>query len=119
MFRLSDFADFAREIERQEYMASRKEEKSLRGSTSENSSAELYIGHSKRAADAVADYILADSQRLSSELYESRCASLQRFVAMTVMFHELGSRVQAFFPAVSAGLLGYRMDRTVSVFSES
>ncbi len=30
------------------------------------------------------------SQHFSQELYESRIASLQRFVAMTVMFHQVG-----------------------------
>ena len=49
------------------------------------------------------------------ELYESRCASLQRFVAMCVIFHEMGSRVQAFFPSISLGFLGYRTDRTHSM----
>ena len=34
---------------------------------------------------------------------------------MTVMFHEMGSRVQRFFPRLSFGYLGYRMDRTHSI----
>jgi hypothetical protein len=55
------------------------------------------------------------SQDFSMELYESRIASMQRFVAMTVMFHQMGSRVQGFFPRMSFGLLGYRMDRTHSI----
>jgi hypothetical protein len=49
------------------------------------------------------------------ELYEGRIASMQRFVAMTVMFHEMGRRVERFFPRVSFGYLGYRMDRTHSI----
>jgi len=49
------------------------------------------------------------------ELYEGRIASMQRFVAMTVMFHEMGMRVQNFFPRISFGYLGYRMDRTHSI----
>ena len=54
--------------------------------------------------------------RLSSfSLYESRIASLQRFVSMTVMFHQMGSRVEKFFEHISFGLLGYRMDRTHSI----
>ena len=48
-------------------------------------------------------------------LYESRIASLQRFVAMSVMFHELGKRVQDFWPAWTFGYLGYRIDRTHSI----
>jgi len=55
------------------------------------------------------------SQYFSQELYETRIASLQRFVSMTVMFHRMGKRVQEFFPKISFGLLGYRMDRTHSI----
>jgi hypothetical protein len=61
------------------------------------------------------DIMLARSQHFVQELYETRIASLQRFVAMTVMFHQMGSRVQAFFPRISFGFLGYRMDRTHSI----
>merc|ERR1712226_1110993 len=61
------------------------------------------------------DFMLARKQHLAQELYESRIASLQRFVAMTVMFHQMGSRVQNFFARISFGLLGYRMDRTHSI----
>ena len=49
------------------------------------------------------------------ELYESRIASMQRFVSMCVIFHQMGSRVQTFFPKMSFGLLGYNMDRTHSI----
>ena len=55
------------------------------------------------------------SQDFAQELYESRIASMQRFVAMTVMFHEMGRRVEAFFRKMSFGLLGYRYDRTHSI----
>lgn len=55
------------------------------------------------------------SQNFAQELYESRIASLQRFVAMTVMFHQMGWRVEHFFRKFSFGLLGYRMDRTHSI----
>ena len=55
------------------------------------------------------------SQNFSQELYESRIASMQRFVAMTVLFHQMGSRVQHFFVNISLGLLGYRMDRSHSI----
>jgi hypothetical protein len=48
------------------------------------------------------------------ELYESRIASMQRFVAMTVMFHEMRRRVHRFFPRVSFDYLGDRIDRTHS-----
>ena len=39
-------------------------------------------------------------------MYETRFASLQRFVSMCVMFHEMGKRVADFWPAVSLGALG-------------
>ncbi len=55
------------------------------------------------------------SQDLTQELYESRIASMQRFLAMTVMFHQMGSRTQEFFQKASFGLLGYRVDRTHSI----
>ena len=60
-------------------------------------------------------FIMSQSQHLAMELYESRIASMQRFVAMTVMFHQMGMRVQSFFETISFGLLGYRMDRTHSI----
>ncbi|CAJ1922340.1 unnamed protein product [Cylindrotheca closterium] len=61
------------------------------------------------------DFVLARSQHLCQELYESRVASLQRFVSMTVMFHHMGRRVENFFSNISFGLLGYRIDRTHSI----
>jgi hypothetical protein len=54
-------------------------------------------------------------QNFAMQLYESRIGSLQRFVSMTVMFHQMGWRVQIFFAKWSFGLLGYRMDRTHSI----
>lgn len=61
------------------------------------------------------DLSLSESQRFGMELYEGRIASMQRFVAMTIMFHEMGMRVQRFFPRLSFGYLGYNMDRTHSI----
>lgn len=55
------------------------------------------------------------SQKFVQELYESRIASLQRFVSMTVMFHQIGDRVEKFFSKNTFGLLGYRKDRTHSI----
>ncbi|CAB9524779.1 expressed unknown protein [Seminavis robusta] len=63
----------------------------------------------------VSKIALAKSESLSMELYEARIASLQRFVSMCVMFHQLGHRVQSFFSTISFGLWGYRMDRTHSI----
>ncbi|KAI2495035.1 hypothetical protein MHU86_19467 [Fragilaria crotonensis] len=80
-------------------------------------STESYFGAALRetAPEGTPLFSLCESQNLSMELYESRIASMQRFVAMTVMFHEMGRRVQQFFPRVSFGYLGYRMDRTHSI----
>lgn len=61
------------------------------------------------------DFRAARIQHFAQELYESRIASLQRFVAMTVMFHQMGKRVEGFFARISFGLLAYRMDRTHSI----
>lgn len=80
-------------------------------------SLESYFGARLResAPEGTSLFSLCESQNLSMALYESRIASMQRFVAMTVMFHEMGRRVQRFFPRVSCGYLGYRMDRTHSI----
>jgi hypothetical protein len=61
------------------------------------------------------DFMVARSQEFAMQLYESRIASLQRFVSMIVMFHQMGKRVQTFFQRYSFGMLGYRMDRTHSI----
>jgi len=55
------------------------------------------------------------SQDFAQELYECRIASMQRFVAMAVMFHEMGRTVEGFFRKISCGLLSYRYDRTHSI----
>lgn len=61
------------------------------------------------------DFTIVASQNVSMHLYETRVASLQRFVSMCVMFHEMSKRVQDFWPAVSFGYLGYDMSRTHSI----
>jgi hypothetical protein len=48
-------------------------------------------------------------------IHQGRIASLQRACAMFVMFHELGKRVQDFWPAWTGGYLGYDMSRTHSI----
>jgi len=80
-------------------------------------SEERYFGEElrKTAPKGTGAFLMSQSQHLVMELYESRIASMQRFVAMTVMFHQMGSRVQQFFPNISCGYLGYRMDRTHSI----
>ena len=61
------------------------------------------------------DFALGRSQEQAMQLYESRIGSLQRYVSMVVMFHQMGRRVERFFERISFGLLGYRMDRTHSI----
>ena len=82
-------------------------------------SRERYFGEALRKLnsrkdkeESSVDFILARSQHLAQELYETRIASLQRFVSMSVMFHQMGVRVQNFFSRL---FLGYRMDRTHSI----
>jgi hypothetical protein len=88
-----------------------------RGLIQVQASKEQYFGEELRmhSTPGVDSFAMSRSQHFSMELYESRIASLQRFVAMTVMFHQIGYRVQSFFPKVSFGMLGYRMDRTHSI----
>lgn len=91
-----------------------------RGIIQIQASQERYFGELSRKYNAGkskkdVDFTLARSQHFSQMLYESRIASLQRFVAMTVMFHQMGMRVQSFFEKYSLGVLGYRMDRTHSI----
>jgi hypothetical protein len=80
-------------------------------------SKEEYFGAAIRAdaPKSLKPFSLVDSQNVSMQLYESRIASTQRFVAMAVMFHELGDRVQKFWPSWTFGYLGYRIDRTHSI----
>jgi len=87
-----------------------------RGLVQVNPSKERFFGEElqSQAPRGVGAFLLSESQHLAMELYESRVASMQRYVAMCVMFHQMGMRVQSFFPKISFGLWGYRMDRTHS-----
>lgn len=81
---------------------------------------EKYFGERMRKYNSAKDekelnFLIARKQHFCQELYEARIASLQRFVAMIVMFHQMGKRVQEFFQYISFGYLGYRMDRTHSI----
>jgi len=80
-------------------------------------SSELYFGQLLRdeAEKSVGLLGIEQSQHFSMELYEGRVASMQRFVSMCVMFHELGKRVENFFSKLTFGILGYRYDRTHSI----
>jgi hypothetical protein len=61
------------------------------------------------------DFVLAKQQHLVQELYETRVASMQRFVALCVLFHHMGKQVERFFATISFGWWAYRMDRTHSI----
>eukprot|EP00966_Prymnesium_polylepis_P157292 3635277-Prymnesium_polylepis.1 len=58
---------------------------------------------------------LMERQQLIQSLYETRIASLHRFISFLVMFHAMGKRVRDFWPNVSCGLLGYDMSRSHSI----
>ena len=62
-----------------------------RGLVQVQASKESYFGEElrKHAATGVEAFAMSASQHFSMELYESRIASMQRFVAMTVMFHQV------------------------------
>jgi hypothetical protein len=97
--------------------------KNERGLIQIEASEEKYFGETMRKINTGAatannkdmDFLLAKTQRVSQELYETRIASLQRFVAMTVMFHRMGSRVEQFFRTLSFGVWGYPIDHTHSI----
>jgi hypothetical protein len=83
-------------------------------------SKEKYFGETLRKYNTTksrtdVDFNIAHSQENAMQLYETRIASMQRFVAMTVMFHQMGMRVESFFRKISFGWLGYRIDRTHSI----
>lgn len=58
---------------------------------------------------------LMDRQHLIQTLYETRCASLHRFISFLVMFHALGKTVMDFWPRVTCGIFHYDMSRTHSI----
>jgi hypothetical protein len=62
-----------------------------RGLLEVEQSMESFFGEElrKNAPEGVGAFLMSQSQTLSMELYESRIASMQRFVAMTVMFHQV------------------------------
>lgn len=92
-----------------------------RGLIQIEASRERYFGETLRKYNAGKDkvkdmdFVLAQSQHLVQELYETRVASMQRFVAMCVLFHHISKRVERFFAKISFGWLAYRMDRTHSI----
>ena len=69
-----------------------------RGLVQVEQSKESFFGEElrKNAPKGVGAFLMSESQKLSMELYESRIASMQRFVAMTVMFHQVSLLVLCF-----------------------
>lgn len=112
-FEASMTLDGASVIRKLQHAANRDE----RGILQVQPSAEEYFGADMYAAakPGISAFAQAHSQHFSMELYESRIASLQRYVAMCVMFHQMGKRVQDFFPKYSCGVFGYKMHRTHSI----
>lgn len=92
-----------------------------RGLIQIEASKERYFGETLRKHNAGKnkvkdmDFVLAQSQHLVHELYETRIASMQRFVAMCVFFHHISKRVERFFANISFGWWAYRIDRTHSI----
>ena len=62
-----------------------------RGLVQVQASKERYFGEEmrKHGHHGVGAFAMSASQHFSMELYESRVASMQRFVAMTIMFHQV------------------------------
>ena len=92
----------------------------IRGNIQIEPSREKYFGETLRKYNSgksgrSLDFSVARRQHHAMELYESRIGSVQRFVSMAVMFHQMGRRVETFFERISFGLLRYRMDRTHSI----
>ena len=84
-----------------------------RGLIQIEASHERYFGQSLRKCNATMttkdlDLLLARSQHLTQELCETRIASLQRFVSMTVMFHRISKQVENFFRTISFGYWAQR-----------
>eukprot|EP00531_Pseudo-nitzschia_arenysensis_P016726 CAMPEP_0116156094 /NCGR_PEP_ID=MMETSP0329-20121206/22651_1 /TAXON_ID=697910 /ORGANISM="Pseudo-nitzschia arenysensis, Strain B593" /LENGTH=1586 /DNA_ID=CAMNT_0003653159 /DNA_START=153 /DNA_END=4916 /DNA_ORIENTATION=- len=92
-----------------------------RGLIQIEASRERYFGETLRKYNAGKnkvqdmDFVLAQSQHLVQELYETRIASMQRFVTMCVLFHYISKRVERFFARISFGWWAYRIDRTHSI----
>jgi hypothetical protein len=80
-------------------------------------SKEEYFGADMRssAASEANAFSQSQSQHFAMELYESRIASMQRFVSYTVLFHRMGKRVADFFPKYSLGMMSYDMSKSHSI----
>ena len=78
-----------------------------------------YVGAWMRKPHRRAEYPsvgdMMDRQRNVQVLYETRLASLQRFVGFLVLFHTMAKKVQDFWSFVSFGWLSYDMSRSQSM----
>ena len=103
-------AEVLRKLQHREY----RDEKGIMNVKPSN---ELYFGANihLNTSLGVSPFAQEASQHFAIELYESRIASMERFVAFCVMFHQLGKRVQDFFPKYSLGIMKYKMERTHSI----
>ena len=102
-----DFEEFAKVCEMDVMQRMRasmtKKHSSVSARASVEPSEELFFGETmlERAgglANKEQAFKIAKTQALSMNLYETRVASLQRAVAMYVMFHEMGKRCAKFWP---------------------
>jgi len=69
----------------------------------------------RQLAPNTPNFDLVQAQTVSCRLYESRVASLERFVAFCVLFHALAAKVAAWWPRWTFGVFRYRIDRTHSI----
>jgi hypothetical protein len=63
-------------------------------------------GGASLSPTAPSNFVIVKSQHNAMELYESRIASMQRFMATTVMFHEMGHTVETFFETTFVWVVG-------------
>jgi hypothetical protein len=116
-----EFVDFLRKMGYDEQVRIPPSNRDSRGLIQIEASKERYFGETLRKHNAGKnkvkdmDFVLAQSQHLVHELYETRIASMQRFVAMCVFFHHISKRVERFFANISFGWWAYRIDRTHSI----
>ena len=117
----NEFVAFLRKMGYDQQVKIPPSNRDSRGLIQIEASRERYFGETLRKYNAGKnnvkdmDFVLAQSQHMVQELYETRIASMQRFVAMCVFFHHISKRVERFFANISFGWLAYRMDRTHSI----
>jgi len=117
----NEFVAFLRKMGYDQQVKIPPSNRDSRGLIQIQASRERYFGETLRKYNAGKnkvkdmDFVLAESQHLVQELYETRIASMQRFVAMCVFFHHISKCVERFFAKISFGWWAYRIDRTHSI----